>query len=191
MRFFLLPFWYPMKTKILTFTAFLSFIFVSQVYAQPEYESRYATDRQERAYYNNPTRYIESIDAVHSDAAISAPNPHVSVIGWDPYVPLRRFVNSIQEGITDQQALLKLLSAPNIMWRSYHTGKEMWIYQWMWSYADEQDPNKTVIYMNHPGKRVKKNKTPVSMIVTFNDKDIVESYSIRLLKIKKDAFDDK
>ncbi len=179
-----------MKTKILLFSAFVSLFFISNSWAQNDYESRYATDRQDHNYYNDPTRYIEYKSPALSDAAITNPNPHQTVIGWDPAVPVRRFVNSIQEGITDQQRILQLLSAPNIMWRSWRTGKETWIYHWMWSYADEQDPNKTVIYMNHPGKRVKQNKSPVSMIVTFNDKDIVESYAIRLLKIKKDEFDD-
>lgn len=178
-----------MKTKAFLFSALLILTLGSIVHADPISENQYATDRQDRNYYNDPTRYIEYVEPANSDANVAAPNPHVSVIGWDPYVPLKRFINSIQEGITDQQGMLKLFSAPNIMWRSYKTNKETWVYHWIWSYQDEQDPNKTIIKMNKPGKRVKRNATPVSMIVTFNDKDIVESYNIRLLKVNKDAFD--
>ncbi len=180
-----------MKTKIFLFSAILSLAFVAQAQAQLGYQSPYATDRDDRNYYNNPTRYIQHIDPVHSDAKIEDPNSHVSVIGWDAHVPLRRFINTIKEGVTDQQALLKLLSAPNIMWRSPQTGKETWVYHWMWTYEDEQDLNKTMIYMDKPGYRVKRNTKPVSLIFTFNDKEVVESYSFRLLKMKNDTFDDK
>lgn len=180
-----------MKTKIFLFSALLSLTFISAGHAEgPINENQYATNREDRNYYNDPTRYIEYISPAQSDAAVANPNPHLSVIGWDPAVPVRRFINSIQEGVTDQQRILQLLSAPNIMWRSPRTGKETWVYHWMWSYQDEEDANKTVIYMNRPGKRVKKNKNPVSMTLTFNDKEVVESYAIRLLKIKKDQFDD-
>lgn len=180
-----------MKTKILLFSAILSLAFVSQAKAQLGYESPYAMDRADRSYYNNPIRYVETIENAQSDANIADPNPHVSVIGWDAHVPLKRFVNAIKEGTTDVHAMLKLFSAPNVMWRSPQTGKVTWAYGWMWSYGDEEDLNKTMVYMDKPGYRVKKNKKPVVMVVVFNEKNIVESYSIRLLKIKNDTFDDK
>lgn len=180
-----------MKTKIFLFSALLSLNFATVAHADgPINENQYSTQREDHNYYNDPTRYIEYKSPVYDDNFVANPNPHEDIVGWDPAVPLRRFINTIQEGVTDQQKILQLLSAPNVMWRSPRTGKETWVYSWMWSYSDEQDPNKTVIYMNHPGKRVKSNKHPVSMILTFNDKDIVESYTIRLLKIKKDQFDD-
>lgn len=180
-----------MKTKTLLFSAVFTLFLTSFAQAQTGYESPYATDRNDKNYYNDPTRYILSTVPVHSDAAVANPNNHVNVIGWDAHVPLRRFINAIQEGVTNQHAILKLLSAPNIMWRSPQTGKETWIYFWMWSYSDEEDVNKTMIQMDKPGYRVKKNKKPVSLVVVFNDKELVESYNFRLLKIKHDTFDDK
>ncbi len=180
-----------MKTKTLLISAAFSLFLTSFAQAQMGYESPYATDRNDKNYYNDPTRYLESTVPVHSDADVANPNPHVNVIGWDAHVPLRRFLNAIQEGVTNQHAVLKMFSAPNIMWRSPQTGKETWIYYWMWSYTDEEDVNKTMIQMDKPGYRVKKNKKPVSLVFVFNDQETVESYNIRLLKIKNDTFDDK
>lgn len=180
-----------MKTKTILFSALLSLFSLSYAHAQTGYESPYATERNERNYYNDPTRYIETTVPAQSEADVASPNPHVSVIGWDAHVPLKRFINAIQEGVTDQHAILKLFSAPNIMWRSPQTGKETWIYYWMWSYDNPEDVNKTMVYMDKPGYRVRKNKKPVSMMVIFNDRDVVENYSVRLLKVKHDTFDDK
>ena len=111
----------------------------------------------------------------------------VQIIGWDPRVPLQRILDSIREGVTDQLTILRLFSAPNIISRSDHE-KETWIYHWKWSYNNTKSLGTTLISMDHPGLRLKSNKRPVSMVVTFNDKNIVESYAVRLLKVKKDSF---
>lgn len=116
-----------------------------------------------------------------------AQDAHVKIIGWDSVVPLKHILNSIQEGTTTQIAVLKLFSSPNIITRSFEE-KEEWIYHWTWSYEHENDPSKTLIYMDHPGQRLKKNKKPVSLSIVFDDKNIVESYRIHFLKVKKDEF---
>jgi hypothetical protein len=114
-------------------------------------------------------------------------DPRVQIIGWDTRVPLKYLLASIQEGVTDQSALLKLFSAPNIITRSDQE-KEVWIYHWLWSYNNTKDPETTYILMNDQGLKLKHNKRPVSLSIVFNDKNIVESYSLKLLKVKHDRF---
>jgi hypothetical protein len=157
-----------------------------------EVSNKYVKDTEERTTLGgtNGGSYKEASGPVLEGQALSYGDPHVKIIGWDPVVPIKRFVSAIQEGVTDQLTVLKLFSAPNIIARSPWQEKEMWVYHWLWSYENEQDPNLTAIDMTRPGQKVVHNKTPVSMIITFNDKDVVDSYVIRLLKIKKDAFDE-
>lgn len=114
-------------------------------------------------------------------------DPHVSIIGWDGRVPLKYFLSAIQEGVTDQLTILKLFSAPNIITRTPQE-KENWIYHWVWSYNNTKNPETTLILMDHQGLRLKNNKKPVSLSLVFNDKNVVESYSLKLLKVRHDAF---
>lgn len=154
-------------------------------------QNQYAQDRQDKAtrnYYDSGIAYKEFGHPVYSDGSIPADDPHVKLLSWNPVVPLRRIVNTIQEGVTDQLTMLRLFSAPNIMTRSYATNKEVWVYYSLWSYVNQQDNNETLIIMDKAGRRLYKNKKPVVMVVTFNDKDIVENYNIRLLRVKNDQF---
>ncbi|MBL7685454.1 MAG: hypothetical protein JNK65_05405 [Deltaproteobacteria bacterium] len=182
-----------MKTKTFTFLMFVGFTLIASVSGAQEYEhrNRYARDNEERLGLGVARGYKEFVEPVQSDAAVSEKDPHQKVIGWNSQVPSKRFINAIKEGETDQLAILKLFSSPNIMGRDPRTNKETWTYHYLWSYKDEQDPNNTIIMMNRPGQRLKKNRAPVSMVITFDDKDVVDSYTVKLLKVKRDAFYDE
>ncbi len=114
-------------------------------------------------------------------------DPHLSIVGWDGRVPLKYLLSAIQEGVTDQLTILRLFSAPNIITRSDQE-KETWVYHWIWSYNNTKNPDTTLILMDHQGLRLKNNKKPVSLSLVFNDKNVVESYSLKLLKVRHDAF---
>jgi|GEM_PF-2242492 len=176
------------SSKSFIFPALFTLVMLASSAQAQEYRSRYTTDSQERKQEGVLSGYREVYGpAPGIGQPVSAPGPHVRIVGWDPVVPLTQFMNGIQEGVTDQLTILRLFSAPNAIIRSFDD-KEVWFYYYLWSYDYEQDPNATLIYMDHPGQRVVHNKKPVSMKITFNDKDIVESYQIRLLKIKHDEF---
>ncbi len=154
-------------------------------------QNQYAQDRQMKATnnaYDDGIAYKEFGRPVYSDQSIPADDPHVKLLSWNPVVPLKRIINTIQEGVTDQLTMLRLFSAPNIMTRSYATNKEVWVYYSLWSYVNQQDNNETLILMDRAGRRLYKNKSPVVMVVTFNDRDVVENYNIRLLRVKNDKF---
>jgi len=182
-----------MKTPILFLAGLLALnlSWASSVYSQ-EVTNKYVKDTEERTTQggNHGEGYHEVYGPVLEGQALSWGDPHVKIIGWDPVVPIKRFVSAIQEGVTDQLTVLKLFSAPNIIARNPFQDKEMWVYHWVWSYENEADPNLTTITMNHPGEKVMHNEKPVSMIITFNDKDLVDSYVIRLLKVRKDIFNE-
>ncbi|MFO1518050.1 MAG: hypothetical protein U1F57_00065 [bacterium] len=156
-----------------------------------EYKNRYVEDTKNRKAVGVLSGYKEYEVPMYSDAPVASNDPHVKVLGWDPNVPLPRFINTLKEGETDQLTVLKLFSAPNIITRNVRDNKETWVYQWLWSYADPEDPNNTTIMMDKVGNRLKRNRTPVSMVITFNDNDVVDSYSIKLIKYKRDAFNHK
>lgn len=139
----------------------------------------------------NSEHYREMVRPTHEskDLQEGEKDSHVKIKGWYPDVPVARILNALQEGATSQLEVLKLFSAPNVITRSPDE-KELWVYYWTASYYDEQDLSKTVISMDYPGKRVKKNKKPVVFKITFNDQNVVESYNIDLWKIKRDAFYD-
>ena len=139
-------------------------------------------------YVNNEfnKNYWEYVEPVYDNPS-QFRNEKVQVIGFDSTVPERRILENLKEGVTDQLTVLKLLSAPNVITRSPQD-KETWVYHWIWSYQNEENPNQTQILMDHQGKRVRRNKKPVSLIITFNKKDIIDSYSLKLIKSKKDTF---
>jgi hypothetical protein len=181
-----------MKTPILFLLGVLAFnLSWSSPTRSQEAANKYVKDTEERTTLGGTAGqgYKEISSPVLETQALSYGDPHVKIIGWEAVVPLSRFISAIQEGVTDQLTVLKLFSAPNIIGRSPKE-KEVWVYHWLWSYENEGDPNLTTITMDHPGKKVLRNKTPVSMIVTFNDQNIVESYIIRLLRVKKDVFNE-
>jgi hypothetical protein len=168
-----------MKTKTFAILAVLATVIILNNRAQTQ--DRYIPDAQEKG-----KKEVAS-NPVITEHEISSADSHVKIIGWDSNVPAKRIINAIQEGVTNQITILKLFSGPNIIARSPQD-KETWVYYYLWSYKDDKDPNTTIIQMDHPGIRVKHNKTPVSLVITFNDKDIVESYSLRLLKVNKERF---
>ncbi len=176
-----------MKTKNIfcLSVVFFSLILVGSVHAQV-YQNKYLIDRDNRnnAEWGVPSGYREVSEHSTQAALTGQSDPHVKVIGWDPKVPSKRVIQEIQEGVTDQIAILKLFSAPNIITRSPED-KETWVYHWLWSYKDEYSPNGPTLLMDRAGKRVRRNRHPVSMELTFNNKDIVESYSIKLIKKQK------
>jgi len=180
-----------MKTKTyLIFAAVVLGLVFSSVAHSQTYKSKYVQDNEERSLEGIHTGFRQIETEALPTGTMSPNDPHVKIIGWDPAVPLPRFINNIKEGETNQLAVLRMLSAPNIMWRDPVTEREKWVYHWIWSYANEYDPNETIIYMNHSGKKLKNNKKPVVMVINFNEKDIVEGYQIRLLKVRRDAFDE-
>ncbi len=179
-----------MKIKFFFLFSFfiLSFGSVSILQAQ-ENQNRYVQDNTTRARLNSGKNIVEIVTPAYPEKEVSQEDPHVKIVKWDPNVPLPRILDSIKEGASTQMDILKLFSAPNVMLRTAED-KETWVYRWMWSYKNEEDPNATLIQMAHAGKKVRHNSRPVSMIVTFNDKRIVESYVVRLIKTKKDLFDE-
>ncbi len=139
-------------------------------------------------YVNNELNknYLEEVTPVYDNPS-QYKNYKVQAIGYESTVPQNRILDNLKEGVTDQIEVLKLLSAPNVITRSPQD-KETWIYNWMWSYQNEENPDQTLFLMDRPGKRVRRNKKPVSLTITFNKKDIIESYNIKLIKSKKDTF---
>ncbi|MBF0492400.1 MAG: hypothetical protein HQM15_06435 [Deltaproteobacteria bacterium] len=131
--------------------------------------------------------YWEDVDAVYDNPSHHRHHSKVQIIGVESTVPQRRILDNLKEGVTDQLTVLKLFSAPNIITRSPQD-KETWVYNWIWSYQNEENPSQTTILMDQQGKRIRRNKKPVSLVITFNDKDIIESYAIKLIKAKKDTF---
>lgn len=180
-----------MKTKTyLAFLAVVGTLILSGSAYSEEYTNRYVQDNQERSIEGINHGFQEIKTPAFPSGHVDQNDPHVQVLGWDPAVPLPRFLSAIKEGQTDQLAILRLLSAPNIIWRDPVSDEEKWVYYWMWSYKNEFDPNETIIYMNHEGKKVKHNSKPVVMVVTFDKNDVVDAFKIRLLKVKHDAFDE-
>ncbi len=177
-----------MKSKKILLSLLL--LSVSGVSLAHAYESRYVRDRDDRsnAPHGIPLGYHEVVTGLESQP-YSQNDSHIHVIGWKSRVPLKTIVGFMQEGVTDQLSVLKHFSAPNVITRSPQD-KETWVYHWLWSYENEYDPERAMIKMDHPAKRMRKNKAPVSMVITFNKDDVVESYSVKMLKVKKDAFDE-
>src|SRR3972149_10666346 len=114
-----------MKTKsLLAFTAVVGILFLSTSAYSQTYKSRYTQDNEDRKMDEIASGYRQRVTEVHPTGTISPNEPHVQVIGWDPAVPLPRFVNTIKEGETNQLTVLRLLSAPNVIWRDPITDKE-------------------------------------------------------------------
>jgi len=180
-----------MKTKTyLAFMAVVGTLLLSGSAFSQDYKNRYVKDTENKRIDEIDYGYRQIVTPAYDDGTVAPNDPHVKVIGWDPAVPLSRFINNIKEGETDQLTVLRLLSAPNIIWRDPVSDEEKWVYHWIWSYENEWDPNHTIIYMNHSGKRLIHNQHPVSMVITFNRSDVVDHYSVRLLKVHHDTFDE-
>ena len=81
-----------------------------------------------------------------------------------------------------------MLSGPNAIGLHYPDEREMWSYLWIWSYKLANPVEDTVIYMDHPGKKVLKGKDPVELHITFNEQDVVERVVLALIKKKNSQY---
>lgn len=155
------------------------------------YENKYL---KERGYYSGDRNraynhyYRENINPAFEGQEVDPHDPKIKVLSWDSTIPLSRLLTHLREGKTDQNMVLRLFSGPNIITRSLQD-KEVWVYHWLWSYQNPEDANWTKIEMSKPGKRVRRNSRPVSLVLTFNKQDVLESYSVKFLKVKRDMFE--
>jgi hypothetical protein len=118
----------------------------------------------------------------------SSEHPKVNIIAWDSARKVSTILGAIQECVTTQWDILKLFSGPNTIGLHYPDEKEMWGYRWMWSYKLKNPIEDTIIYMDHPGKRLMKGKNPVNLLITFNKDDVVERVELNLIKKKNNQY---
>lgn len=110
----------------------------------------------------------------------------VKLLSWDPKQKVSKFLGVIQECVTTQWDVLRMLSGPNAIGLRYPEEREMWSYLWLWRYDLANPMQDTIISMDKPGKRVLKGKNPVELYITFNEQDVVERVELDLIK-KKDS----
>ncbi len=116
----------------------------------------------------------------------SSDHPKVKLVSWDPVQKVSKILGVIQECVTNQWDVIKLLSGPNTIGLHYPDEKEMWGYQWLWSYKLKNPIEDTLIFMDYPGKRLMKGKNPVELYITYNQDDVVERVEMILVK-KRDS----
>ena len=118
----------------------------------------------------------------HSD------HPKVKLVSWNPTQKVSKFLGVIEECVTTQWDVLRLLSGPNILGLHYPEEKEMWGYTWLWNYKLKNPIEDTLILMDRPGKRIMKGKNPVELYITFNKEDVVERVEMILIKKKNSQY---
>jgi len=115
-------------------------------------------------------------------------NPKVRLVAWDPKQKVDKFLGELQECVTTQWDVLKMLSGPNTIGLHYPEEHEMWGYLWLWNYKLQNPIGDTIIEMDHPGKRVQKGKNPVELRLTFNSDDVLERVEMDLIKKKNSDY---
>jgi len=115
-------------------------------------------------------------------------NPKVKLVSWDPDQKVSKFLGELQECVTTQWDVLRLLSRPNAIGLHYPEEHEMWGYLWLWRYKLQNPMEDTVIMMDHPGKRIMSGKDPVELRLTFNRDDVLERIDLDLIKKKNSDY---
>jgi len=147
-----------------------------------------------------PPPHVRVNHVFHSKAAEEPPippepvchsqstNPKVRLISWDPDQKVSKFIGEIQECVTTQWEVLRLLSGPNAINLRYPEEHERWGYLWLWAYKLQNPMEDTMILMDNPGKRILKGKNPVELYITFNKDDVVERVEMDLIKKKNSQY---
>ncbi len=115
-------------------------------------------------------------------------SPKVKILSWNPTQKVSKFLGEIQECVTTQWDVLRLLSGPNAISLRYPEERETWGYLWLWRYKLQNPIGDTLIMMDKPGKRLMKGKNPVELYLTFNENDVVERIDMALIKKKNSQY---
>ncbi len=118
----------------------------------------------------------------------SSENPKVKIVSYNPKQKVGKFLGALQECVTNQWEVMRLLSGPNAIGLRYPEEKQMWSYLWLWRYDLKNPIEDTVIKMDNPGKRIQKGKQPVELYLTFNADDVLERVEMRLIKKKNSQY---
>jgi len=140
--------------------------------------------RQNRVFKKTVVEVVEPAPVCVSKSQ----HPKVRLLSWNPDQKVSKFLGVIQECVTNQWDVLRLLSGPNAINLRYPEEHERWSYIWLWSYDLQNPMEETIIKMDKPGKRILKGKNPVELYITFNKDDIVERVEMNLIKKKNSQY---